>query len=596
MAGGLLNIVSYGSGDLYLTGSPQITFFKLVYRRHTNFSVESIYIDVETELTFGEESEVSIPLYGDAIHKGYLEIIIPEVAIKKSDVGLSISQVSTEELQTKHDNYNKILQFMTLNTEAYRAAYENINTLNVNTLTIIDSALEQFQDALIEGSTGSETIKSTIISNYSELVSNTPEISRLNSNLFIILDDVRNNIVNGVDVSRDYIIKILDNAINNSVVIQNYFFNDILSHKDKVIDQTSDNIKFAWVDKLGHSMIEYIDVYIGGERIDRHYGLWMDIWYELTGKKDQENMYFKMIGNVPEMTTFDRKPKPEYKLYIPLNFWFNRHNGLALPLIALQYSDITINIKLSQLSKCCYIERLVDINGNELFISLDDIWDDKNYKLNARLMIDYIFMEHSERKKFAQSSHEYLIETVQRLKFKDILQDNVHLKLDFRHPCKEIIWIAQKTAFTTNVSPYTKSHPTIYSVDSSGNDNPFLQSSMDLNNHTRIDKFDGNYFNYYQTLKHRNTPADGINVYTFGLYPEELQPSGTCNFSKIPGVNMFFTLDSKLFKYNLSEIRPDVLSGSIDDVEIDTDVIIYMFAISYNILRIIGGFGGLAYS
>jgi hypothetical protein len=229
-------------------------------------------------------------------------------------------------------------------------------------------------------------------------------------------------------------------------------------------------------------------------------------------------------------------------------------------------------------------------------VSLDDIWDDNNYKLSARILMDYVFMEHTERKKFAQSSHEYLIETVQCLKFKDILQTNVSIKLDFRHPCKELVWIAQKTALTKDTSPYTKSHSTIYSVDSSGENNPFLESSMNLNNQTRLDKFDGNYFNYYQTLKHRNTPADGINSYSFGLHPEELQPSGTCNFSRIPGVVMFFTLDSNLFTYNLSEVRPDVISGSADDTVLDTDVMIYVFAISYNILRIIGGFGGIAFS
>ena len=596
MAGGLINIVSYGSGDLYLTGAPQITFFKLVYRRHTNFSVESIYIDVGKELTFGEESEVIIPPIGDAIHKGYLEVIIPEIAIKKSALGLPTTRVSPTELARKLDDYNKILKFMALNTGAYRAAYENIHTLNVSPLTVIDSALEQFQDAPIEGSTGVETVKSTIINNYSALVSAMPEISGLENNLFVILDNVRNDIIGGSAKTKEEIMNIIDNAINNSVKIQNYFFTDIITYKNQVSDQTSENIKFAWVDKLGHSMIDYIDVYIGGERIDRHYGQWIDIWYELTGCREQEEMYFKMIGNVPELTTFDRTSKPEYKLYIPLNFWFNKHNGLALPLIALQYSDVAINIKLAPLSKCCYIERILDTGGSEVFISLDDIWDDNNYKLNARILMDYVFMEHSERKKFAQSSHEYLIETVQCLESKDILQNSVSVKLDFRHPCKELIWIAQKTSLTKDTSPYTKSYPTIYSVDSSGENNPFLESSMNLNNQTRIDKFGGNYFNYYQTFKHRNTPADGINVYSFGLCPEELQPSGTCNFSRIPGVVMFFTLDSNLFKYNLSEVRPDIVPNGIDDIRLDTDVIIYIFAISYNILRIIGGFGGIAFS
>ena len=600
MTGGLINIVSYGSNDLYLTGAPQITFFKIVYRRHTNFSVESIYIDIEDELSFGEESEVNIPPIGDAIHKGYLEIKIPEFVIKKTDVGLTVSQTSTAQLDEKLDNYNKILEFMSLNTKAYRAAYDNIYADNVNVETVIDAALEQFQDAPVDGASGVGTIKSTIIDNYVTLISTTDSLELTLSNnttsLHTILDNLRNDIENNIILTKDELIIILDKAIDNSIKIQDYFFKETLIHKDEVNDLVSENIKFAWVKRLGHTIIDYIDVFIGGEKIDRHYGMWIDIWYELTGNTNQSDMYAKMIGDVPEMTTFDRTIKPEYKIQLPLNFWFNKHNGLAFPLVALQYSDVVFNIKLKDISKCCYMERITDTAGNELYISLGDVWEDSGKHLDARLMIDYIFMEHLERQKFAQSSHEYLIEVVQHLTYKHITQGKVQAPLDFRHPCKELIWIVQRDDTVKNESSFTMTHNTQYGVNNPNEINPFSTSALDFNGYSRVSKTDGYYFNYYQPMKHRNTPTDGINVYSFGLNPEEHQPSGTCNFSKIPSVIMNFELNPNIFKYKLSEVRPDIVKGSLEDIEMTTSVTIHIFAISYNILRIIGGFGGLAYS
>lgn len=595
MAGGLINIVSYGSSDLYLTGSPQITFFKMVYRRHTNFSVESIYVDVEDELTFGSESEVIVPPVGDAIHKGYLEILLPEFAIKRSDIGITTT-TSTSDLDQKLENYNKVIEFMELNTKAYRTAYANIYAENITTLTVVESALEQFSDdTFVDGSSGL-TSKSSIIEDYNTLLATTSGLTIGSSNLYSILDSIRNDIVNGATVEKDTLLERLDRAIANSIKVQGYFFELTLADKDVVADSISENVKFAWVKRLGHVIIDYIDVFIGGEKIDRHYGLWMDIWYELTGNRDQSDIYAKMIGDVDELTTFDRNTKPSYRLQIPLNFWFNRHNGLSFPLVALQYSDLVFNIKLKDISKCCYMERLVDSGNNELFISLEDVWDDGGYILDSRMMLDYVYMERNERKKFAQSSHEYLIDVTQHMRFKNITNGRTQIQLDFRHPCKELIWVAQKDEIIRNTTSFTQTHNDVYAKSADKEINPFNTSYLSFNGYSRVDKFGGNYFNYYQAMRHRNTPADGINLYSFGLFPEEHQPSGTCNLSKIPGVKMRFTFDDDFFTYKLSEVRPDITPGSEEDLTMTTAVTIHVFAISYNILRIIGGFGGLAYS
>lgn len=101
------------------------------------------------------------------------------------------------------------------------------------------------------------------------------------------------------------------------------------------------------IDKnLGHSIIDFIDVYIGGKRIDKHVGIWINIWYQLTYKDAQKSIYNNLIGNVASLNNFDKQSKPAFDLYIPLSFWFNKFNGLSFPLIAMQYNDVRFNVKL----------------------------------------------------------------------------------------------------------------------------------------------------------------------------------------------------------------------------------------------------------
>ena len=85
MPGGLLSILSYGSTDLFLTGAPQITFFKVVYRRHTNFSIESVEIGLNTNINFNDEYDVTIDRIGDLIGKTYLKITIPSVYFSRKE-------------------------------------------------------------------------------------------------------------------------------------------------------------------------------------------------------------------------------------------------------------------------------------------------------------------------------------------------------------------------------------------------------------------------------------------------------------------------------------------------------------------------------
>ncbi|AYV84668.1 MAG: NCLDV major capsid protein [Hyperionvirus sp.] len=285
-----------------------------------------------------------------------------------------------------------------------------------------------------------------------------------------------------------------------------------------------------------------------------------------------------MIGNVPELTTFDRCEKPSYTLYIPLQFWFNRFTGLSLPLVALEYFDVRLTIKLRKFQECGYVEdlRLYDDINFAPEVNLDNIFDNSRWSLDMSLMVDYIFLDNVERKKFAQSSHEYLIDQVQYLKVDRIDNTQVQVVLDFVHPCKEIIWVLQKDCFVENRNGFNRCRWDNFTC---GAGLSIEGASMDFNGYSRFERFNGGYFNYLQPYDHHtNTPDDGIYVYSFALRPEEHQPTGSCNFSRISKAVLNLWISPCMF-------TPD--NGET--------VTLWVFAINHNIFRIASGIGATVY-
>ena len=225
------------------------------------------------------------------------------------------------------------------------------------------------------------------------------------------------------------------------------------------------------------------------------------------------------------------------KLYIPLEFWFCRNVGLALPLIALQYHEVKININFNDLTKS-YAS-----NGAE----------DSNLTLSsAALWADYIFLDTDERRRFAQLSHEYLIEQVQ-FTGQEQVDTGKAVKMSFNHPVKELIWRVSKSDYSE--------YRTVKSA------------KLMLNGNDRFSQRDGTYFTLVQPYQHHTNIPDsdeGVHVYSFALKPEEHQPSGTLNMSRI-----------------------DTASLSLN---CETGGTVKVYAVNYNVLRILSGMGGLAYS
>ena len=338
-----------------------------------------------------------------------------------------------------------------------------------------------------------------------------------------------------------------------------------------------------------------VEVEIGGQKIDKLYGHWMCAQHELFSS-NPSCTFPKLIAADKTATNgfkfatailtgggagvelchrptnaqamgFHCKADcgatlEEPSAWVTLPFWFCRNPGLALPLIALQYHEVK-----------CIIELCSDLQ----LASTAGVVADTELKLWA----EYIYLDTDERRRFAQVSHEYLIE---QLQFQESAP-STSIDLNFNHPVKEIIFAGARGTATASINSSMATHNRIECVGST--DARTLVSSnssgtavgLKLNGHDRFTPQHLDYFTRTQVWQHHSgnggvSKTDSLCVYSFALKPEEHQPSGTCNFSRIDNAQLTFSTS------------PKVTSG--DNIQV--------YAINYNVLRIMSGMGGLAYS
>ena len=336
--------------------------------------------------------------------------------------------------------------------------------------------------------------------------------------------------------------------------------------------RTTDTGDCNWV---AERAINNVEMSIGGQRIDKHYQKWWRLYSELYLDESKKLSWGKMTTAGTGKT-----------VYLPLIFFFNRNPGLYLPLIALQYHEVRIDFDLSS-------EFTTYLNTDTF-----KVW------------ANYIYLDTEERRRFAQKGHEYLIEQVQHTGTDTVTSDGTkQVRLSYNHPVKELVWCFSNTSsknslwnfsnasVDTNVvlesnpdsielsnafvSPAASGAP-LLQVGQGGGDSRFVEEvvgplntfKLILNGQDRFKEQRGKYFNQVQSFNHHSgCPMPGVYSYSFALKPEEHQPTGTCNFSRIDNAQVQVVQHP---------------SGHATSM--------HMFATNYNVLRIQSGMGGLAFS
>uniref|UniRef100_A0A6C0HM92 Major capsid protein N-terminal domain-containing protein n=1 Tax=viral metagenome TaxID=1070528 RepID=A0A6C0HM92_9ZZZZ len=503
---GLLELVAHGIQDIFLIGNPQITFFKTVFKRHTNFSMQAFLSPLDGTINFGNRVTGKISRYADLVHTMLLEVNLPQL-----------------------------------------------------------TAIATFDPAPAYGPPGN-------VANYASGTGN-----------------------------------------------------------------------ISWVNNTGFSLVNYYDLKIADNLIDRQYSEWMNMWTLLEQDESKKRGLDQMLNRNPELVT-NAGP---LKLYIPLQFWFCRNIGLSLPLIALQYHDTFLEMHLKPLNQLYTFgafayytvlsgtagTNIVEIikptatsgdidttirakimvfpDGAEYFICPDNFMTGNgsvgnpylvsltqnltsNYSnasiyirpngvldisggaptiLDMKWYIDYIYLDTIEQKEFAKAKHRYLIEQLQYSGQQSISPptSNYRFALNFNLPVKELFWVIQldSVALTNDYFNYSNT------MDLTQVKGDTLHNALFyINGIERFSVREAKYFSLIQPYqKHTRCPNDFFYSYAFSIKPEEHQPSGCSNFSKIDSKEIYVTLNP-----------------------INTTVGLRVYALSYNILRIYSGMGGIAFS
>lgn len=320
---------------------------------------------------------------------------------------------------------------------------------------------------------------------------------------------------------------------------------------------------YYWTNGIGNVLIKQVDLEIGGQLIDRHYSEWLDIWHQLTVNEGLIGAYNGMIGNYNANSSLEANAKSQLRLYVPMCFWFNRDYSLALPLIALQYHDIVLKVQIRDFNSC------YRNNTNTTLLS--------GYQISVfNAWVDYIHLDMEERRKYAQNSHEIVIEQLQ-FDGNDFISKNsssISKKLSFNHPVKELYWINTNNDYLqTNIN--TGNQLLDYSLKTSIE--TFSSGVLQLNGVDRFNTRSADYFRLVQNFQyHTRYSSNIIYTYSFSINPDKIQPSGSCNMSKFTNINLY--LDYSGINHSTN------------------DMVLKVYAINYNVLRIMSGMGGLTFS
>jgi len=325
---------------------------------------------------------------------------------------------------------------------------------------------------------------------------------------------------------------------------------------------SKDGRKVSYVNYIGYAIIDYIEIYINTTKIDRITSDWMYIYNEFVIPENKKVGYNSMIGgkNILSYNTTNGNQGGTY--LIPLNFWFNKDIGSAIPHTALQYSDIQLKIKFNDFDK--------------LWISEDSLEPVGSFKVNnVNIGIEQIYLDTAERKEFATQSHEYLIKQVQS-SLKNNIVPNQKIKtfnINFNHPILEIFFVIHTKSKLTSKENTGKDYFNFSKTDDSILRDTIKNAKIILNGQDRTPEMTNKELRLYQPIQyHTSIPNNIIYMYSFSLNPETFQPSGSCNFSRF---------DNKQIQI---EFADDIPNSELK-----------IYAVNYNILRISKGLAGLAY-
>ena len=315
------------------------------------------------------------------------------------------------------------------------------------------------------------------------------------------------------------------------------------------------------------ALIKEVQFELGGQKVDSMTSTFHRVYDEVF-RTNAEKEGYKRLTNFAD-NSLDGVTE---RFYLPLIFFFNRNPGLALPLIALQYHEAKFHVQFETAEVMAKLG--VDTTVDPL----------------CTLYVTFVFLDVEERRRYASTSHEFLITQCQYTGSESVAPDAIskktqNVRLNFNHPSKYLLWVIRD--------------PTLHGKftcgalgETSDSYAPLLDARLTLNGHDRFSTRKGSYFNQVQPFESaKSAPAAGIYLYSLALDLTSTQPSGSVNFSRIDQSTLILTL-----KAGNQNAIANVKSEEDTLAAVTSLTSLEIFAENYNILRVLSGMGGLAYS
>lgn len=513
-----MQLAFFGSQDLVLSGHAQVTYFKLVYRRCTPFAICSELQNFQGTADFGRKVVCPISRQGDIVGSVWLQIALPDLA-----------QYTYDTPQTAHSAVPAILS----------ARWTSSTSATVTLIPSSDGADDHY---VITATPGSGAVVTATGSTTSVLVT-------------------------GLTKSKSYTVTAHRVTGGNSAGAES---------------ESMPIVSIRWANSIGHALLNAVELQIGGSRITRMPSEYMDILSELSLKEEKREGFETMIGKYANYDLYDNSFGGSRTLYVPLQFSFCRNVGLGIPLISLQYMDTTLNFEFREYNECIRsnvaISQLVNARGLPP-------------SMGVQTYATFYYLDVAERRRFSSQPHEYLVEDLQTLGDTPIIFDNEDPNLgrkittNFSHPVKELIFTYTAAArYNANIaeSQYPVQGNDYFNYDLPapyGAIDPVKTAKIQLQGQDRNSERPGAYYRLVQPYAHHTRiPAKKVYTYSYALNPEEIQPSGSCNYSRVDTSHLVVTF------------ADECASGT------NCNGRLQIYAVSYNILRIVSGQGGLAFS
>ena len=351
MPGGLLQIASSGIQDVYLTKNPEITFFKKVYRRSTNFATEFHKVIIDESIKYGDEIFINIPKYGDLIHKSFIHVELPKTNLNDSYI------TNPEYILLKKNKLEQINNLKNLWKKEYDSLskFSNIMIIFYKKILILmksqDITYEKINtESLLLRNTYNETIKKTVFNVDEDLLDNIDIFSYVINfdRQFGLVDNSSSNVI-----TINTFLKNIQDIYNNNIKYLKYYHSNYIYYTNKYNDLNSGTVDYAWIKNLGHYYFSDYKIEIDGMHLENYTDDYLNIFQSHNLKHERIANYDKMIGNTSNLTKLHHS-KETTELYIPLIFWFNRNSMNSLPLVSMKHSMITLNLKIAELHNLLY--------------------------------------------------------------------------------------------------------------------------------------------------------------------------------------------------------------------------------------------------